>query len=357
MSAVLSRTATASVNFPSVNNVLMRGLLNTAKQNAPFFAPAMPGMLQMNEGTRTVRWERLENLAIVTTPLGELGTPVTLPTRNAVTPTITPVTASMAKYGNPIYFSDELDLLSVNTRSANLAMNLGENAGRSLNAIMEIEYANATNIRYGNDVASAALTITSISVNDIKEVVTQLNGQDAMKWHPMATGADRQGTLPIRKSYMLICHTDVEADIRNLAGFVPVERYGGVTDIMPGEFGAIEGCRCVSTSLDTLIEVGAGTTSASGFRGASDVLNDVYDTYIVGREAIGSVGLGEQHTTEIYTTGEKPAAVELIVKPLGSAGSADPLNEFGSVSWKAWLVAKILNENWIWRVRTLAAEY
>lgn len=358
MSAVLSRTATAGVNFPSVNHVLMRGLLNTAKQNAPFFAPAMPGMLGKNNGTMSVKWERYENFNPVTTPLAELGTPLALPTRNAVSPTITPITADMAKYGNPIYYTEEMELFTVNTRAANHAMMLGENAGRSLNAIMEAVYsAGLTNVRLGGGVGGAASIVTSMSVNDMNAAVSELNTQDAMKFKPMATGADRQGTLPIREAYMGICHTYVEQDIRDLAGFTPVERYGNAQGIMPGEFGSVAGVRWVSTSLSTMVEADAATTSAAGFRGSGATQNDIFDSYIVGREAIGSVGLGEKHTEEIYKTGKKLPTVQLIQNPLGSAGAADPFAEVGSVAWKAWFVGKVLNANWGWKLRTLAKTY
>ncbi len=333
MSAILSRTATGSINFPSVNHQLMRGLLTTAKQNAPFLGVTKAGQLMLNQGTNSVRWERFENATIASTALGEDGTPLTFPVRNAVAPTITQINATMAKYGNTYYFSEELDLQSMNTQSANLMMNMGENAGRSLNAIAATEFLTSTNTRQGNGVASDALTITAISLNDIREVVAQLNTQDAMKFLPMGAGANREGTSPVRESYIGICHTHVEQDIRALTGFVPVEAYGGVTSTLPGEFGALAGVRWVSTSLSTLITVGAGTANAVNFRGTTDVLNDVYASFIVGREAVGTVGLGENHTEEIYKSGDRLPAVELIMKEKGSAGAADPLNEIGSVSW------------------------
>ncbi len=356
MAANLSRAATAAI-FPSVNHMLMKGLLSTAKQNAPFLGPTLAGQLMLNAGTNSVRWERFENAAIASTALTELGATLSLPTRNAVVPTITRIDATMAKYGNTYYFTEELELQSVHTRSANLMMNMGENAGRSLNAIAATEFLTSTNTRQGNGVASDALTITSMSLNDIREVVAQLNTQDAMKFLPMGAGANREGTSPVRESYIGICHTHVEQDIRALTGFVPVEAYGGVTSTLPGEFGALAGVRWVSTSLSTLITVGAGTANAVNFRGTTDVLNDVYASFIVGREAVGTVGLGENHTEEIYKTGDRLPAVELIMKEKGSAGAADPLSEVGSVSWKAWFVAQILNNNWLWEVRTLAVEY
>ena len=357
MSAVLTSTATSSLNFPSVNFQLMRGLLLTAKQNAPFYGPTKAGILMKNQGTNAVKWERLENLAIASTPLAELGTPLSLPTRNAVAPTLTPVTATVLKYGNAIYHTDNVELEEMNARAANFMRQMGENAGRSLNAVLEAEYASATNVRLGGGVGAVTGIVTSMSLNDMKFTVAELNENDVNKFFPMTLGSTNINTTPIRESLIGICHSFVEQDIRDLTGFTPVERYGSQIQTMPGEFGEVEGVRWASTSLSTMIEANAATTSTAGFRGANDTQNNVFDSYILGMEAVGSVGLGEKHTEEMFKTGDVIPAVEIIQKPLGSAGAADPLNEVGSTSWKAWLVAKILNEDWIFRVRTLAREF
>ena len=66
---------------------------------------------------------------------------------------------------------------------------------------------------------------------------------------------------------------------------------------------------------------------------------DVYSTIILGADAYG--------TTELTGGG-----LQHIVKPLGSAGSADPLNQRGTVGWKATKVAERLVEAYMIRVET-----
>jgi N4-gp56 family major capsid protein len=39
-----------------------------------------------------------------------------------------------------------------------------------------------------------------------------------------------------------------------------------------------------------------------------------------------------------------------IIKPLGSAGSADPLDQRATSGWKAITTTKILNDSWIVRI-------
>jgi|GEM_PF-1961794 len=356
MATGLVQRGDGSVSFPSVNNALIKTLLKSAKRLAPLFAPTMQNSLQLNQGTRTVRWERIENFAKATSPL-TLSDTFDFPTRNGITPTITPITADMAKYGNVLYLEDDLELMSVNSTSARYAMKMGENAGRSLNAIMEGVYDGAANILHAGSATTEATVVTAMALNDIREAVSFLDRQDAMHFMGLGKGGTIENSTPIDAAYMGICHSDVARDIENLTGFVQVERYAGHMEIMPGEIGYIDNVRWLKTSEDALITEDAGTSSASGFRGTGDTQNDVYDSYILGMEAIGSVGLGEQHIKDVYRTGDNIPAVDIIVKELGSAGAGDPLNEVASVGWKAWFAGAILNDNWLVRVRTLATEF
>ena len=352
----ISDSGVASLNQFPINFQLMRALLIAAKVRAPFFVGTNQGILQKNAGTTSVKWERIENLTKATTPLSELSGTLSLPTRQGVVPTITPITASMLKYGNVIQLTEELELMSVNARASKFMLTLGENAGATLNEIMADVYAAATQIRFGNGVASAVLTITAMAINDIKFGVNLVNRQGGQKFQPDAFGSVNVGSTPVRAAYLGICHVDVEEDIRDITGFTDVSTYGGHTETYATEFGQVGGVRWLSTEEDSLITADEATTSAAGFRGTSDVLNDVYDSYIFAMDAIGSVGLGEQHTKEIYMTGDRLPTVQVIHVPLNNLTIADPLNEISTIAWKSWMVGKVLQDDWVVRVRTLASD-
>src|SRR5210317_491913 len=110
----IASSGVGGLNQYPVDYQLMRMLLEAAKVRAPFLNGTLPGQLQRNAGTDSVKWERIENLTKATTPLAELSGALSLPTRTGVVPTITPITAQMLKYGNTIYLTEELDLMSVN---------------------------------------------------------------------------------------------------------------------------------------------------------------------------------------------------------------------------------------------------
>ena len=204
-------------------------------------------------------------------------------------------------------------------------------------------------------VAAVTDIITAAALNDIRFSENLINRQGGQKFFADANGSTNVGSTPVRNSYMGICHTDVAVDIRQLAGFQSVETYGGYTETFPFEFGAVGGVRWAETEESSLIEADAGTTSASGMRGTSDILNDVYDSYIVAMDAVGSVGLMENHTNKSYMTGDKIPAV-ILNHAAPSVSVADPQAEIAPLSWKGWLVGKILNDDWIVRARTLASE-
>ena len=81
------------------------------------------------------------------------------------------------------------------------------------------------------------------------------------------------------------------------------------------------------------------TSEAKVFTGAGSGGRDVYSTLILGDDAYG--------VTEISGGG-----LQHIVKQLGSAGTADPLNQRATAGWKATKVAERLVEAYMVRIET-----
>ncbi len=368
MAATLT-TLTSNVTAP-VNFVLMRRLLSAARAKLPYFNGTLPGDLQKAQGSASVKWRRIENLTTAYTAPSALsegtGTASAFLGRSAVQPSITDVTVAMAKYGNAILINEEIDLFNVNSNTVSLMDTLGADAGLSLNLLMRDVLV--AGVAAGGTISTAtqnggarASTYSSagaaISLNDIKYCVNRLNRQSAMKFFANGYGSTNIGTSPIRESYLGVCHVDVEDDIRALTGFVPVEQYGGYTEIYPFEIGAVGGVRWCSTEIAPVI-TGGSTESAPGMRGSSTTVHDVYRTFIWGKEAIGSVGLGNMHATSSYEMYDPktPPAVDLLVHQPGSSGIYDMFNEVGSIAWKSWFAGKVLNSGWITMINSLSAQ-
>jgi N4-gp56 family major capsid protein len=336
--------------------VYQNGLLSAARKKLPMFNGTKAGELTVNGGSASVKWRRIENLAVNTTPLAAIsGAEAAFFGRSTVQPTVTDVTVAIAKYGQAITFNEELDLININTQARDFIDMMGANAGETLNSLMVPVYQAATNVRRANNVATDLTIITGVSSNDIRACTNILNRNSAQKFTSMGTGSTNIGTTPVRSSYYGIAHVDVEEDIRAVTGFQPVETYAGYMETEPFEIGAVNGVRWFTTELSALIAVGGATSAASGFRPNGTAPNDVYSSFIFGKEAVGTIGLGKMHSKQSYEmyNPKKPSAVEMIYKDFGSVGT-DLYNEVASLAWKSWFAGKILNDAFIVHLKTLA---
>ena len=76
--------------------------------------------------------------------------------------------------------------------------------------------------------------------------------------------------------------------------------------------------------------------SGGGYSGA-----EVHASIIYGQHAFGMVKLG----------GKGKPNIQVIVKPLGSAGSTDPLNQRGTIGWKVkHFACAVIQDDFICRV-------
>ena len=261
----------------------------------------------------------------------------------------------MSKYGNAILITEELDFTQVNTRTMQFVDTLCENAGHSMNLIHRNILNGATTGRFAGAVASTGVVVTALDANDIRSAVNTLNNNSAMKFFPMGFGSQNVGTAPIRNSYYGIVHVDVAEDLRQIDGWTDSEQYGGYTQLEPSEIGFLNGVRFIETEVAP-INTGGGITSVNGFRGATATANNVYSTFIFGREAHGSVGLGNSFPSSTYMGGDSIPAIEIIQHPPGSSGIADMFDELGSVAWKSHHGGALLNSSWIVKLESLSAD-
>jgi N4-gp56 family major capsid protein len=169
------------------------------------------------------------------------------------------------------------------------------------------------------------LAASPITTALVDKVVRLLKNNKARKVTSMINATDGVGTTPLNACYIGIIHPNVTYTLRGLTGFVKVEQYPNKADVMPGEVGSYGEVRFIET------------TNAKVFTGEGAGGVDVYGTLIFGQQAYGVSRI----------SGE---ALKNIVKPLGSAGTADPLDQRATSGWKATFVAKILNNDFLVRI-------
>ena len=274
-------------------------------------------------GGKTIEFRKYDPLPKALTPLTEGVTPSGRKLSMGV------ITATIAQYGDYVELSDILILTAIDNNLVQATKLLGSQAGRTLDTITREVLNGGTNVQYCaklNSSTGVATEITSranlaytsnvencnLTVDEVRKAVRFLKVMNAPK---------------INGHYAGIIHPDCSYDLMSDPKWVNVKSYSDPEGIYEGEIGRIEGVRFVETS-EAKIFTGAG---ASG--------RDVYSTLILGAEAYGA--------TEITGGG-----LQHIVKQLGSAGTADPLNQRATAGWKATKVAERLVEPYMIRIES-----
>lgn len=349
----LTVTSDSSVLTNPINAVFVQTFLRRAQQVCPYLTGTVPGTIMKQQGTSTIKWRRIEQLAPSTSSLTELTTASYMGGHSSVTPTFTDVLATLSKYGQFYIVSEELDLFNPNGTTNELVGTLGEAAGRSLNELMRNTSEGSLTLVPANNVASKGAVVTAIATQDINYVVNQLARNSARTFTAMTPGSTNIGTVPILPSFWGFCHPDVAADIAGLSGFTSVEKYGQQVAIGVGEFGyyslAGRGVRFVQSEDASIVAGGGGATTTIRHTSSNA---DLYSVPIYGQDCLGSVGLGQRMPDGTFFAGENPGGWEIISHPLGSSGAADPFNEISTLAYKFFFSSAVLNSNWGFSIQT-----
>lgn len=210
--------------------------------------------------------------------------------------TETEVTVKLEQYGEYARCTDKLDLSHLDMNILRKTKLFGDAGARSIDAVVREELATCTNVIYagGKTSRSALTSADKLTTKELRKAVRKLK-----KAHAQTFGG----------YYIAIVGPDTFYDLQDDETFVAVSRYQDKEAVYTGEIGRLFGCRIVETTEAKVFE-GAGASGA-----------DVASVIVLGQYAYG------------YTSfkGAKP---RVIVKPAGSAGTSDPLDQISTVGWK-----------------------
>lgn len=265
-------------------------------------------------GGKTINFRKFTSLTPTTTALTE----GTTPTGSNIN--ITQITASPAQYGNYVEVSDVLDMVAIDPVLDEMADVLGEQAAESLDVITRNTLVTGgTNIQFANGKTSNATVAIAdvLTVTEIRKAIRTLKNGKAK---PLADGY-----------YVAIVHPNAVYDLQGDSAWINASQYAGSTQIFQGEIGKLYGVRFVESP----------NAYSFGTVGASSAT--VYSTIIVGKDAFGVVDVAGS------------SAVQNIIKPHGSAGTADPLNQRATTGWKAMFTAVVLEQAAMVQIRHSAS--
>ena len=350
---------------------------------------------------KTIEFRKYDSLPKALVPLIEGVTPAGQKLSMGV------IRATIKQYGDYIELSDILLLTAIDNNLVQATRLLASQAGRTGDTITREVLAGGTNVLYaggandrtelvGGD--STAENNKYLTVDDIRRAVRALKVMNTQKINGYFAG---------------IIHPDTAYDLMSDKKWVDVKTYSDPDGIYEGEIGKIEGVRFVETTeakifhaADLKIADGSETgarnltvksatgkvitinekltdkqaaalagrdilvgnelleveSAAAGAAGAATITvktapaaisggavvypgeggakgRDVYATLILGANAYG--------VTELEGGG-----LQHIVKQMGSAGTADPLNQRATAGWKLTKVAERLVEQYMIRIES-----
>lgn len=313
------------------------------------------------------------------------------------------VEAEVAQYGAYVEVSDLLDLTAYDEVLADSAELLGEQLGTVIEWVTRDAMCATTNVQYANgrqDRRSVQATDV-LTVDEIRKAVRTLKKNKARMFTAAVDGSVR------RPHFVCICSPDATYDLQSDPLWQDVSKYSNAEQIYSGEIGRLFGVvfvesteakvyrqtvyltpktasgaarntvtfatvpsdaarRYLSVPGNTLYFDGdlitivsydeatntltfddtlAYTTADAFYTNDAGAVNDkgkaadVHATLVFGADAYGVIDVDGSGT------------METIIKPHGSEGSGDPLNQRATVGAKvAAYAAKVLNPLWIVRI-------
>ena len=309
------------------------------------------------------------------------------------------VEVEVAQYGAYVEVSDLLDMTGYDQVISESAELLGEQLGTVVEWVTRDAMNAGTNVQYANGKTgrSAITASDKLTVAEIRKAVRTLKKAKARPF-------GEEGRKP---HFICICSPEATFDLQSDALWQDVSKYSCAEQIYSGEIGRLFGVVFVESTeakvftQSVLNKVNASTTSSAAFvlknaptdaeiaylstagnklmigssehtiasfdaatntvtlsaaasltadaivysmdAGEVDSTTkagvDVHSTLIFGKDAYGMVDVAGS------------GALQIIIKPHGSAGTSDPLDQRATVGAKvAAYAAKILNELWIIRI-------
>lgn len=375
---------------PELKTFYDKTLLKEARPNLVHAQLGQKRNIPKNGG-KTIEFRGYTALPKTLVPLAEGVTP------NGSSLNVKTITATVEQYGDYVALSDMILTTAIDNNLVEANELLGAQSGETLDRLTAEVINSGTNVQFsGGKTARSTLKDGDIlTVDDIKKAVRTLKRFNVKK---------------IKGDYVGIIHPDVSYDLTSDPAWENVKTYSDPEDFYAGEIGRIHGVRFVETTEamifygDIASDVSALTVSkvdgsdiyveetvtssqatalasktviikgkkltvtsaTAGSDGAakltmsaavpSDIVakttiyggsgaadgRPVYSTLIIGANAYGVIDLAG-------------GGIQTITKQLGSAGTADPLDQRATTGWKAAHAAAILSQEAMVRIESVSS--
>jgi N4-gp56 family major capsid protein len=279
------------------------------------------------------------------------------------------VETSLARYGEMIDDTDEVELFSEDAIQTRYREELGALANSRFEDLVQLDMLGTATVMYsgaatsmatiGSGVAADGSTddVYKASYDLIRKATRKLVRNRAKKNTQIVTGSTNIDTKTIAQAYYAVIGADVKADLevaKNSVGelaWVPVHKYGAAASIAEGEVGAMHEVRFIE-SESAIVYAQEGATVPTGYTGSlkytgtidSGAKFDVFPILFPTQGAFATVGL--KGNDKIKFNSKSPAEVE----------NANPYGTNGFFSYNFWYAGILLESEKVLKVLVAASK-
>ena len=339
-------------------------------------------------GGKTVEWRKFGAFDKALTPLTEGVTP------DGSGISVSYITKELAQYGDYTTVSDMLDLTAIDDVVLEITDRHGNNMGLTLDTVTRNEIQQGKQVIYapvlGEGGKQTAVT-SRVALTPECKMTSELVAK-------AATQLKKMNAPTFDGKYVCIIHPSVAFDLRQDEAWIAAHQYAAATELFSGEIGELHGVRFVETteakifrgddlaknSRNLAVKGAVSNNAAVNFDGGTVESGSLVGRYVIiggkrykvvsntdssmtldkaitaADDAVIYPGEGGAEGCAVYGclfVGKGAYGVvdlsegtEVIVKPRGSSGTADPLDQRSSVGWKGIHAAAILYDEYMVRV-------
>ena len=323
-SGTLGDSAPALGAFPANHEFYVRDFIEISNPILVYDMFGTPRDIP-NNSSNVIKFNKVLKLSTLEdSPLSEGVTPVEQQAQ------MVRLSKAIDQYGGFMTCTDRLQNESINGLTAEFNEIISEQGGETMNKVTRDDLYGSTNIRYaGAAVSRDAITSSTMPFGDF-DFMFQAFKLEHVKVPRNATGgSENVGTLPQRRQYPCIFPVESQGLIEALddslgSVYVSAERYMTQKSLWPDEEGSFKHFAFITNTECKVVSNAAATPQ------------DI---------ALGLVfGKGAYHTTKVGS-----GDVQIYIKPLGSGGTNDPLDQRSTIGWKALKGAVIVQPTYMFQ--------
>lgn len=261
---------------------------------------------------------------------------------------------SLARYGEMIDYTDEVELFSEDSIQVRYREELGELANSRMEDLIQLDMLSTGTVMYSGTAAAIGDVEDRVSYDLIRKAVRKLVRNRAQKNTQLVTGSTKIDTQTVAKAYYAIIGANVKGDLETLTRgtvtdngmtefvYIPAHKYASAATLAEGEVGAMHEVRFIE-SESAVVYAGQGAAAADASLSATGGNYDVFPILFPTQGAFATVGLKGQD--KIKFNSKSPEVVE----------NANPYGTNGFFSYNFFYAGIILEEEKMLKVLVTAS--